>query len=255
MKIATWNVNSVKARLDHLKRYLSESGMDVVCLQELKTEIFPAAEIEAMGWHIEYSGQKTYNGVALLARDPIRVVHRALPGDEGDTQARYLEADVGDLRIASLYLPNGNPVDSEKYPYKLGWMKRLLDRTRELLTEERAFVLAGDYNIIPADADAARPEAWKEDALARPESRAAFRRLINLGLTDAFRAVHPNRTHAFSFWDYQAGAWQKDNGIRIDHLLLSPQAADRLTAADIDKGPRGWDKASDHTPVWCEISA
>jgi exodeoxyribonuclease-3 len=254
VKIATWNVNSVKARLSHLETYLTDAKPDVLCLQELKTEEFPATSIAALGYNIEYCGQKTYNGVALLSPHPISVTQRGLAGEDEDLQARYIEADIQGIRVASIYLPNGNPVDTEKYPYKLRWMARLKERAKQLLATEVPFVLAGDFNIIPENRDARRPEQWVNDALALPQSRAAFRAILNLGLTDAFRALHPDRTHAYSFWDYQAGAWPQDNGIRIDHLLLSPALADRLTACDIDKTPRGWEKASDHTPVWCEVA-
>ena len=255
VKIATWNVNSVKARLAHLLAWLEEAKPDVLCLQEIKcpTADFPALELSALGYHVEAAGQRSYNGVALLSREPAHDVLRALPGDPSDEQARYIEATIGDLRVASLYLPNGNPTDSEKFPYKLAWMRRLELHARGLLATERPFVLAGDYNVAPTDDDVYDPVAWREDALCRPETRAAFRTLLHLGLVDAFRVYH-GEPHRYSFWDYQAGRWHRDEGLRIDHLLLSPQAADRLVAADIDRGPRGKDKASDHTPVWCEIS-
>ena len=211
-------------------------------------------EIKGLGYHATVSGQKTYNGVALLTREPARDVTTGLPGDDNDNHARYIEATVGDVRVASIYLPNGNPVESDKFPYKLAWMKRLSARARELLAGEMPVVLAGDYNVCPTDADVYDPEGWRGDALCRPESRAAFRSLLHQGYTDAFRVFH-TEPHRYSFWDYQAGRWMRDEGLRIDHLLLSPQAADRLVAADIDKAPRGRDKASDHTPVWCELTA
>jgi len=191
--------------------------------------------------------------VAILSKEAPRELVRGLPGDAADEQARYLEATIGDVRVASIYLPNGNPVDTDKFAYKLAWMKRLRARAKELLAAEQALVLAGDYNIIPTDDDVYDPEAWRNDALFRPESRAQFRALSHLGFVDAFRVFHAE-PHRYSFWDYQQGRWYRDEGIRIDHLLLSPQAADRLVAADIDKGPRGKEKASDHTPVWCEIA-
>lgn len=258
MKIATFNVNSVKARQANLVQWLEEASPDIVCLQELKCvdEAFPREEIEALGYNVETHGQKTYNGVAILSKLPLEDVTRGLPGDDSDEQARYIEAVVsterGALRIGGLYLPNGNPVDTEKYPYKLGWMDRLTARAKELLAQEEMLILAGDYNVIPHADDCYDPKAWAEDALFKPETRAKFYELMNLGFTDAFRACHtePNR---YSFWDYQRGAWQKDNGIRIDHLLLSPQAADRLLGCDIDKAPRGREKPSDHTPVWIEL--
>ncbi len=267
LTLATWNVNSVKARRDHLLRWLGEARPDLVALQELKgvEADFPADALREAGYASAAVGQKTYNGVAILARidttgGEIAVHHRALPGDEADEQARYLEADIAGLRFIALYLPNGNPTYeadgatwSEKYRYKHAWMARLRARAAALLREEIPFVLAGDFNIIPAPEDVYDPAGWAEDALFKLDSRQAFRSLMNLGLTDAFRQCHPRRAHAYSFWDYQQGAWPRDNGLRIDHLLLSPQLADRLEAADIDKGPRGWDKASDHTPVWCRL--
>jgi exodeoxyribonuclease-3 len=256
VKIATWNVNSVKARLTHLLAWLEAAQPDVLCLQEIKCleTDFPALEVRGLGYHIEALGQRSYNGVAILSKEPARDVVRGLEGDPGDTQARYLEAEFGEVRVASLYLPNGNPVGTDKYDYKLAWMRRLEARARALIEGERACVLAGDYNVCPTDEDVYDPVAWREDALCRPESRAHFRVLLNMGLVDAFRVFHPE-PHRYSFWDYQAGRWNRDEGLRIDHLLLTPQAADRLAAADIDKAPRGRDKASDHTPVWCELSA
>ncbi|WP_420561766.1 exodeoxyribonuclease III [Tepidicaulis sp.] len=258
MKIATFNVNSIKVRLGHLKDWLKESEADVVCLQEIKCvdDAFPAAEIEDLGYNVAVHGQKTYNGVAILSKYPLEDVTCGLPGNDEDEQARYIEAVVpaGDtvLRVCGLYLPNGNPVDTEKFSYKLEWMDRLIARAKELLLLEEPFVMMGDYNIIPHEDDVHDPDAWRDDALFRPESRAKFYELLNLGLTEAFRACH-SEPHKYSFWDYQAGAWQKDNGIRIDHLLLSPQAADRLRACDIDKAMRGREKPSDHVPVWAEL--
>ena len=256
MKVATWNVNSVKARLPHLLAWLAEAKPDVLCLQETKCleAEFPALEIKGEGYHVEALGQRSYNGVAILSREPARDVLRGLPGDAADEQARYLEATFGDVRVASIYLPNGNPVGTEKFTYKLAWMRRLEARARALLDTERPCVLAGDYNIVPTDDDVYDPVAWADDALCRPESRARYRAILNRGYVDAFRVFHAE-PHRYSFWDYQAGRWNRDEGLRIDHLLLSPQAADRLGAADIDKAPRGRDKASDHTPVWCELSA
>ena len=270
MKIATWNVNSIKARLPRVLEWLKEFQPDVVLLQELKgvEETFPALEIGDLGYNVAVSGQKTYNGVAILSKTPIEVELTALPGDTKDDHARYIEALVtpqGDtqsggtpVRVASIYLPNGNPTrnddgrDSEKYLYKLAWMERLIAHAQSLLKTGDAFVLGGDYNICPTDDDVHDPAGFADDALCRPESRARFRRLMHLGLTDAFRAFNA-QPHLYSYWDYQRGAWAKDNGLLIDHLLLSPEAADRLTASGIDKTPRGKDKASDHTPVWCEL--
>lgn len=253
VKIATFNVNSIKVRLPILLAWLEAAAPDIVCLQEIKCQAtnFPMLELQGLGYHAEVVGQPSYNGVALLSKEPARDVLRALPGGP-DEQARYVEATIGDMRVASLYLPNGNPVDSEKYPYKLAWMRRLRAHAITLLAQEIPFVLAGDYNIAPTDDDVYDPVGWREDALCRPESRRDFRAILNLGLVDAFRAFHA-APHRYSFWDYQAGRWHRDEGLRIDHLLLSPQAADRLHAADIDKGPRNKERASDHTPVWCEI--
>ncbi len=258
MKIATWNVNSIRARLPRVLEWLDGARPDVALLQEIKTadEGFPRLEIEELGYNIAVAGQKTYNGVAILSKFPIEDVTAALPGDPGDEQARYLEAVTGSdgllIRVASIYLPNGNPVDSEKFPYKLRWMERLHDHARGLLDFDEAFVLGGDYNIAPADGDVYDPDGWADDALCRPESRARFRAILHLGLTEAYRALH-GEAGAYSFWDYQSGRWQRDQGLRIDHLLLSPQAADRLEACDIDRRPRGKPKASDHTPVWCTL--
>ncbi|HEY9568274.1 MAG TPA: exodeoxyribonuclease III [Thalassobaculum sp.] len=255
MKIATWNVNSIKARLDNVLDWLGSAAPDVVLLQEIKTveDGFPRLEIEALGYQCAVHGQKSYNGVAILSKCGLADVRARLDGDGMDEQARYLEATVGDgVRVATIYLPNGNPVASEKYPYKLAWMERLKLRAAELLACERPVVLGGDYNVIPTDDDVHDPAAWADDALFQPRTRAAFREILWLGYTDAFRAVDP-APHKFTFWDYQGGAWQRDHGIRIDHLLLSPQAADRLLTAGIDTAPRGKPKASDHTPVWCQL--
>lgn len=260
MRIATWNVNSIKARLPRVVDWLGEFKPDVALLQELKTveESFPLQEIEDLGYNVVLSGQKSYNGVAILSKFPLEVDATCLPGDPDDDQARYIEAFTGGVRVASIYLPNGNPTrnedgsDSEKYLYKLRWMDRLRSHAQQLLAQEEPFVLGGDYNICPTDTDVYDAKAFADDALCRPESRARFRALVNLGLTNAFR-VFDSAPHVYSYWDYQRGAWQKDNGLLIDHLLLSPQAADRLKAAGIDKTPRGKEKASDHTPVWCEL--
>ncbi len=254
MKIASFNVNSIKVRLPNLLVWLEEAAPDIVVLQEIKCEepAFPALELQAAGYHSVVLGQKTYNGVAILSRQPAEDVLRGLPGDDGDAQARYLEATVAGVRVAAIYLPNGNPAPGEKFDYKLAWMDRLNARARLLLETEMPVVLAGDYNVIPEPRDAYDAAAWEGDALFRPESRRRFRALLNLGYTDAFRAIHPERI-AWTFWDYQAGRWPRDEGIRIDHLLLSPQAADRLEDAGIDKAPRGREKASDHTPIWCRL--
>ena len=255
MLIATWNVNSVKQRQGHVLRFLDEVRPDVLCLQELKCldDAVPTAEIEAAGYNVAVHGQKAFNGVAILSRHPMGDVRRGLPGGEGDEQSRYLEAVVsrpggGVVRVASIYLPNGNPTNTEKYPYKLAWMDRLARHATDLLALEEPLVLAGDYNVIPDERDVYEPAAWVEDALYRPETRAAFRRLLGLGLTEAVRACD-DRAGLYTFWDYQAGAWQRNKGIRIDHLLLSPQAADRLAGTEIHKATRAWDKPSDHVPV------
>jgi exodeoxyribonuclease-3 len=259
MKIATFNINGVKARLNALIEWLDEDKADVVLLQEIKSvdEGFPREVLEDRGWRVETHGQKSFNGVAILSKLPLEDITRGLPGDAADEQARWIEATVmGDraVRVCGLYLPNGNPAPGPKYDYKLSWMVRMRERAAALLATEEPVVMAGDYNIIPQDEDAARPEAWREDALALPESRAAFRRILNLGFTEAFRTRVAGPGH-YSFWDYQAGAWEKNNGIRIDHLLLSPQAADLLRDVQIDKEVRGRDKPSDHVPVWIELAA
>jgi exodeoxyribonuclease-3 len=260
MKIATFNINGIKARIEALSDWLGEFQPDVALLQEIKSvdEGFPREHFEDMGYRVETHGQKGFNGVAILSKLPLEDISRELPGDESDEQARWIEATViGDaaaVRVCGLYLPNGNPVPGPKYDYKLAWMARMEAHARDLLAGEMPVVLAGDYNVIPQDEDAAKPEAWREDALALPQSRAAFRRILNLGYTEAIRA----RTQAaglYSFWDYQAGAWDRNNGIRIDHLLLSPQAADVMQDAGIEKAVRGREKPSDHVPVWIELAA
>jgi exodeoxyribonuclease III len=257
MRIATWNVNSIKQRLDHLLRFLTEAEPDVICLQELKCvdDAFPRAEVEAAGYNVETHGQKAYNGVALLAKRPIEEPRRNLPG-EPDEQARYLEGVVstarGAVRVASIYLPNGNPTGTPKFDYKLAWMDRLKAHAGDLLKSEEPVVLAGDLNIIPEPRDARYPQNWVRDALFQPESRAKFRETVNLGYSDALRLCDDG-PGPFTFWDYQAGSWQKNDGIRIDHLLLSPQAADRLVGVAVHKETRGWDKPSDHVPVSIEL--
>ena len=259
--IATWNVNSIKARLPRVLEWLEEFSPDVALFQELKTtdDTFPRMEIEAAGYHVETVGQKTYNGVAILSKQPIEIHHRRLPGDEADEQARYIEADTCGFRVAAIYLPNGNPTrdenggDHEKFTYKLGWMDRLVAHAEDLLSQNIPVILGGDYNIIPNDDDVYDPVAFADDALCRPESRARFRQILNMGYTEAFRTMVSD-PHLYSYWDYQRGAWQKDNGVRIDHLLLSPEAADLLESVGIDKTPRGKEKPSDHTPVWGKFS-
>jgi len=259
MKIATWNINGVRARIDNLLHWLKESGPDIVCLQEIKTmdEGFPRLEIEALGYHVETHGQKGFNGVAILSRLRFDEVNTGLPGDAADEQARFIEGvfstPIGALRVVSLYLPNGNPIsDERKFGYKLAWMERLERWARERLALEEPLVLAGDYNVIPEPIDAKNPAAWVNDALYQPESRAALRRLERLGFTDAIRAVSDDQL--FTFWDYQGGAWQKNDGIRIDHLLLSPEAADRLAGAGVEKHVRAWEKPSDHVPATVQLA-
>jgi exodeoxyribonuclease-3 len=258
MKIATWNVNSMKARLEAATAWLKESAPDVVCLQEIKctNDTFPASVFEDLGYNCAVHGQKTYNGVAILSKRPLEDVTPRLPGGDGDEHARYLEAlvpgDKGVLRVASIYAPNGNPIGTEKFAYKLAWLERLHERARALLAFEEPAALMGDYNVIPTAEDCHDPAAWANDALFQPESRAALRRVENLGYTDAFRACNA-QPYQYTFWDYQAGAWQKDHGIRIDHILLSPQALDRLKSCAIDKRVRGLEKPSDHVPVWCKL--
>lgn len=265
MKIATFNINGIKARFAALTDWLNEAQPDVAVLQEIKSvdENFPREHFEDMGYRVETHGQKSFNGVAILSKLPLEDIRRGLPGDDTDEQARFIEATaMGDVavRIFGLYLPNGNPVPGPKYDYKLAWMARLEAHVQEALKLEEPLVVCGDYNIIPQSEDAARPKAWVKDALFLPESRAAYRRIVALGLTDAFRATHPHMPPSpspqnFSFWDYQAGAWNKNDGIRIDHLLLSPQAADLLQVCEIDTDVRGREKPSDHVPVWVELAA
>ncbi len=252
--IATWNVNSIKARLPNVLAWLKAAGPDVVLLQELKCidDNFPRLEIEELGYNVATHGQKTYNGVAILSKAPIEDVMVGLPGDKKDEQARYLEATINGLRIASIYLPNGNPIKTEKFTYKLAWMDRLIKHAEGLLASEQPVVLGGDYNVIPQDEDVWDPRAFAKDALAQPESRGRFRTLLNLGYTEALRALH-REPQLYTFWDYQGGGWDNDHGLRIDHFLLSPQAADRLEACEVDREPRGKAKASDHTPVVCRL--
>ncbi|MBP0615264.1 exodeoxyribonuclease III [Jiella mangrovi] len=260
MLIATWNINGVKARIDSLCAWLEAASPDIACLQEIKSvdEGFPRAPIEALGYHVETFGQKGFNGVALLSKQAPAEVLRGLPGDDTDEQSRYIEGlwkiDGRRLRVASIYLPNGNPLGTEKFDYKLAWMERLIAHAGTLLENEDDLVLAGDYNVIPMPIDVANPEAWLGDALFQPESRAALRRLVNLGLTDAVRACS-EAPETYTFWDYQAGAWQKNNGIRIDHLLISPEVQERMVSVGIEKHVRGWEKPSDHVPVMIQLAA
>jgi exodeoxyribonuclease III len=252
VKIATYNVNGIKARLPRLIEWLTETQPDIVCLQELKSsdETIPVADVEAAGYFGVYHGQKGFNGVAILGKgERPSLIRKGLDGEPEDEHSRYIEADIFGIRVGGLYLPNGNPQPGPKFDYKLRWMERLQARAAELLALEVPVVLAGDYNVIPTDADIANPKAMADDALMQPESRAAYRRLQSLGLTDALEARHP-KGRLWTYWDYQAGGWQRDAGFRIDHLLLSPEAADRLVDAGVDKDHRGREKASDHAATW-----
>jgi exodeoxyribonuclease III len=258
VRIATWNVNSVRQRLEPLLAWLKDCAPDIVCLQEIKCvdEAFPRLEIESLGYNVVTHGQKTFNGVALLSKLPFEETKSGLAGDDEDAHARFIEGVVplksGVLRLACLYLPNGNPVGTDKYPYKLRWMSRLLEYSKQRLKTEEPLILAGDFNVIPTPQDVHNPAAWINDALFRPETRESFQSLLGLGLTDALRAV-TDVSGQYTFWDYQAGAWQKNHGLRIDHLLLSPQASDRLIDVGIDSYVRAWEKPSDHVPVWADL--
>ena len=250
LTLVSWNVNSIKARLDHVKRFISQNKPDILMLQELKGVDFPADDFVALGYESQAVTQKSYNGVAILSAHPVERIHNALPGDDSDTQARYLECTIAGLRVINIYLPNGNPVDtdSEKFPYKLAWMDRLIARVKELRAQAIPFVIGGDFNIIPQDKDCYDPKVWVGDALFHEDSLKRFKTLLNLGLNDAFR-ICDSSAEKYSFWDYQKGAWQRNNGIRIDHFLTSPQVSDRMIDCVIDKEPRGWDRPSDHTPI------
>ena len=261
MKIATFNINGVRARIETLTGWLAAAQPDVVVLQEIKTqdEGFPREPIADLGYNIETHGQKGFNGVAILSKLPLEDVSRGLPGDDSDEQARWIEATVVGqcaIRVAGLYLPNGNPQPGPKFDYKLAWMERLQSRAQALLDSEMPVLMLGDYNVILEPRDAAHPERWSDDALFQPESRAALRRIAFDGWADALRLRDPDASRGpFTFWDYQAGAWQKDNGIRIDHILLSPQAADLMIDLGIDRDERAKDKPSDHVPVWVDLDA
>ena len=258
MKIATYNINGIKARLPALLDWLAEAQPDVALLQEIKSvdEGFPRAEIEDQGYNVATHGQKGFNGVAILSKHPIEDITRGLPGDDTDEQARWIEATIiGEkdaVRVCGLYLPNGNPIPGPKYDYKLAWMERLQARARALISAEEIALMAGDYNVIPEPRDAEKPQNWVTDALFLPETRAAWRRIVNLGFTDARREA-TQADQVYTFWDYQRGAWERNDGIRIDHFLLTPQAADRLTSAGVESTVRGREKPSDHVPVWINI--
>ncbi len=255
LTVATWNINGIKARLETVLDWLRQTEPDIAALQEIKSidEGFPGEAFESIGYNVATHGQKSFNGVALLSKRPLEDIRRGLPGEESDVQARYIEGVVSlssgrSLRIGCLYLPNGNPTDSDKYPYKLAWMDRLITHAQDLLKYEEPLLLIGDYNVIPADEDVHDPHAWTGDALCLPQTRQRFRALKNLGFYDAFYACD-RRSGQYSFWDYQAGAWPKNNGIRIDHVMMSPHAIDLLQTASIERPQRGSEKPSDHVPV------
>ena len=256
MRVATYNVNGVNGRLPVLLRWLEETEPDVVCLQELKApeEKFPEKAIRDAGYGAVWHGQKSWNGVAILARgcDPVET-HRGLPGDPQDLQSRYIEAAVNGVLIGGLYLPNGNPRPGPKFDYKLKWFERLITRAQDLVGLDCPVVVAGDYNVMPTDLDVYKPERWLDDALFAPEAREAYARLLAQGWTDALRHLHPGET-IYTFWDYFRNAWARDAGLRIDHLLLNAHAAKRLKAAEVDSFVRGWEKTSDHAPVWVELT-
>ena len=258
MKIASFNINGIKARTPALLEWLKEAKPDVVLLQEIKSvdEAFPREIFEELGYNVETHGQKSFNGVAILSKYPLREIERGLPGDKSDEQARWIEATIclpHEIKICCLYLPNGNPLPGPKYDYKLEWMDRLYHRAKELISSEKPSLMAGDFNIIPQAEDAASPKNWVNDALFKLESRSKFRKILNLGFLDAFRACNDGPGH-YSFWDYQAGAWNKNDGIRIDHFLLSPNCSDLLTDCKIDSDIRGREKPSDHVPIWIKLN-
>ena len=257
MKLATYNLNGIRARLPRLVEWLEREQPDIACLQELKCadESLPITDIEAAGYSAVWHGQKGFNGVAILAKGDTPELRRVgLPGDPDDTHSRYIEADVGGITVGSLYLPNGNPIGTEKFDYKLRWMERLCAHAAELLQDERPVVLCGDWNVVPEDRDVFSARATAKDAVMQPETREVWRRIVNQGWTDALRALHPNEEKLYTFWDYTAGCWQRDMGFRLDHLLCSPEAADRLRGAGVDRWARGEEKASDHAPTWVELN-
>jgi exodeoxyribonuclease-3 len=255
MRIASWNVNSIKARLGHVQQWLATNPVDVLLLQEIKCEAvaFPTDALHELGFTYQHVvGEKSYNGVAMLSRHMVNDVITALPGDDADMQSRFVGGCVNGVLIYNLYAPNGNPRPGPKFDYKLNWLKRLRTFAAAEYRREAPVLFAGDYNIIPTDTDVKSPAAWRDDALFQPESQQAFFALCHLGYTDAWRALQPNET-GYTFWDYRAGAWQKNDGIRIDHILLSPEAADRTRSCHIDSTPRGWDTPSDHVPIVLDI--
>ena len=257
MKLSTYNLNGIRARLPRLIEWLQREQPDIVCLQELKCadESLPIADIEAAGYGAVWHGQKGFNGVAVLAKGSAPELRRTgLPGDPDDTHSRYIEAEANGIIVGSIYLPNGNPIGTEKFDYKLRWMERLNEHAAELIALERPVVLAGDWNVVPEDRDVFSARATQHDAVMQPETRTAWRRLVNQGWTDALRSFHPREEKLYTFWDYTAGCWQRDMGFRLDHLLCSPEAADRLLDAGVDRWARGEEKASDHAPTWVVLS-
>lgn len=252
-RIASWNVNSIRARLDHVKTWLEQRQPDVLLMQELKGLEFPTAFFEALGYASAAVTQKTYNGVAILSRHPIETVCTTLSGDEQDSHARFLETRIAGLRIVDIYLPNGNPIGTEKFEYKLAWMNRLRNQMQIWLDDGTPTAIGGDWNVIPEDIDCDKPANWVRDALFQPEPRALYRAMLGLGYTDAFRSLHPGETGQFTYWDYFRQAFERNRGIRIDHFLLSPHLAARLHACEIDKTPRAFEKPSDHTPILIEL--
>jgi exodeoxyribonuclease-3 len=253
MKIASWNVNSIRARLDHVTAWLKARTPDVLLLQELKGTEFPAAAFEDLGYASVAVTQKSYNGVAILSRHPIETINTALSGDEADTHARFLEAMIAGVRVVNIYLPNGNPVGSEKFAYKLAWMDRLQMEMKAWLKADVPVLIGGDFNVIPEDIDCHKPSAWIKDALFQPESRARYREFLSLGYVDALRSLHPDEAGLFTFWDYFRQSFEHNRGIRIDHFLLSPKLAERLKSCEIDREPRAIEKPSDHTPIIVEL--
>ena len=255
MRFASWNVNSIKIRIDTVLEWLIDKNIDVLALQEIKCEDqnFPYEKFEEKGYFSEVVGQKSYNGVGIISKMPIKIKNKSLPfSEEENNQARYLEAEIDGFNFASIYLPNGNPINTPKFEYKIMWMKCLIQHTKNLLKNESPIILAGDFNVIPEDRDCWEPSLWIDDALAIKEIRALFRTLKYIGYHDSFRILNPQAVE-WSFWDYQGGAWNKDNGIRIDHLLMNSFAIDKLKKCNIDKSPRGKNKPSDHVPIWCEF--
>ena len=253
MVIASWNVNSIRARVDHVRKWIEDRRPDVLLLQELKASEFPEMLFKTLGYESAAVTQKSYNGVAVLSRVPLEVVSTTLIGDEADSHARFLEVMIEKLRVVNIYLPNGNPVGSEKFFYKLAWMDRLIPQMAAWLRSEVPAIIGGDFNVIPEDIDCHKPSSWMRDALFQPEPRARYRAMLDLGYIDAFRSLHPGQGGYFTFWDYFRQAFEHNRGIRIDHFLLSPRLSDRLLSCEIDKGPRAESRPSDHTPIVLEL--